>query len=1133
MPRSSRSSSRRASIAAEKKEKKGDNTAESSDNAAVGNDNTSTSPKPSEKIALSQINKPSEESIVLSYLRRHGLTDAASELQTILEKDKDDTSAAASATTTSKKNKRKRSKDDEEDDDKNKKLPPIDYDVKDEDLLEYEDIKNFNTNPSSSLVKKALGGGGYGYDLDAAPSIAMWGAGSLPPVLRNRKVTELLLEGRAVDNDTAEEDNDKAANDKDGDTQMEDTEKSKDKKKDAEEVEAMVNFRDEARRYIEGFTSLVTWILTLPDDPANPIVTPMICGRPPFSKTGVESKMETEGDKKESGNKETHTPHEGLVNLVKHSLATVENYDPSKPKPPAPHTLTLPLGATAAIPSEGDIEHDPLLLPPSCKPELLELSFPLLVHTYCELLTCGLEHTAVAMLDTYRHLYEAQHHTEIAELDKCQTTKRIVELNDDVLAQTALHSENRMLTSRIGEIAKHLGKVEAERNMLKHKVKRTDEEERLYQEHIKNIQKIKGMYGQTRDKVSTVTSKNDALTTKLQTLPFLRRLRALKWNITISSSAFGALTSFVSSRDELLPMSALLQSRCRLIVERRDPQPFCPPSILGDVDGNKEAEDICWAAPIDPIARAIEAGEDVALSGVPGSESHHKLAQSILTQSEALPFPKLRLEDGDESKDAESRAAVEFNRALLVNGFRRLQALELKQEYEAGLLPSSRSSQVHIADALQPSVLLATLCSSSSSLSNEADAGAGPTTPSPSWVESNVGIVSASICPPDGRLTAVGCDDAAVRIWSLDQSSKNKHDSSSLGEPSMVLLGHKNGFPVFDVDWTRNGRTLLSAGGDGSVRLWDTQAVGPYGKLSTTSSIQRNNANHTIGGPASTSLSSPVIPGAKAESLVQVGGTALSVYRGHAPSTPVWSVSSAPCGYYFASAGSDYTARIWTTDRTSPVRILSGHVSPSVNCVTWHTNCNYVVTASDDKTCRMFDIQTGKCVRLLSGSARGLNLVRVSPSGRYAAGSGYDGIVRIWDLSNGRLINELRAPSTDATQSAYSEGLVSAMTFSACGSALAVSGEDSTVRIWDVRGAGNHLSNPDYFAATRGSTATSSFSNGLSGAMPQSQMNRMPANERLRPGTREPTKIFKTNNISIRDLKFTKRNLLLAVGCSD
>ena len=209
---------------------------------------------------------------------------------------------------------------------------------------------------------------------------------------------------------------------------------------------------------------------------------------------------------------------------------------------------------------------------------------------------------------------------------------------------------------------------------------------------------------------------------------------------------------------------------------------------------------------------------------------------------------------------------------------------------------------------------------------------------------------------------------------------------------------------------------------------------------------------------------------------------------------------------------------------------MSGHVSPSVNCVSWHPNCNYVVTASDDKTCRMFDIQTGRCVRLLSGSTRGLNLVRVSPSGRYAAGSGYDGVCRIWDLGNGRLINVLRPESASSSPSNYSEGLIHSMSFSSCGTALAVSGVDCTLRIWDVRGAGNHLSNPDYFAAMRGPTATSSFSNGLSGAASKPQSELMPGSQRSRLGTRVPAKVFKTNNVSILDLKYTKRNLLLAVG---
>lgn len=359
----------------------------------------------------------------------------------------------------------------------------------------------------------------------------------------------------------------------------------------------------------------------------------------------------------------------------------------------------------------------------------------------------------------------------------------------------------------------------------------------------------------------------------------------------------------------------------------------------------------------------------------------------------------------------------------------------------------------------------------------------------------------------------------------------------------MVLLGHKNGFPVFDVDWTRDGRTLLSAGGDGTVRLWDSQAVGPYGRLSNIMTTKNQYSKPKVGGPSSTSLSSPAIPGSKAESLVEVGGAALCVYRGHAPSTPVWSVSSAPSGYYFASAGSDYTARIWTTDRTSPVRVLNGHVSPGVNNVAWHPNCNYVLTAGDDKTCRMFDVQTGRCVRLLSGSSRGLNLVRVSPSGRYAAASGYDGVVRIWDLGTGRLVNELRAATTAASSSTprhqqqlsstgnFSEGMIHAMSFSSCGAALAVASEDRAVRIWDVRGAGNHLSDPTYFAAARGADATSSFGGGNGGlGTTTSQLDRMPANELCRPGMRVPTKVFGTNGVNVMDLKFTKRNLLLAVG---
>lgn len=1235
-----------------------------------------------------------EESLVFAYLHKHGLSHAASELQSILKRkeleqleEEDDIEGGGSEVDGKK---RVRNEGENDGDARNQgagkeakkskptsTLPPIDYDVEEEEdsADEMEENGNVNkdeegggtptagaapggaaaavaavgkasnssgdqvtgsttaTSNNNTLLASATGGG-FGYDLDAAPTVALWGASAscnapplsksyLPPVqIRDAFAREMLslqrqggegggllrrprrremdgggdgdVDGNGVD-DNKEEDGDANMTDTSGgETDIEKTTtKENVEEGDEEEIEATL-FRDEARRYIEGYTSLMTWILTLPDDPANPIVTalpvfddataenPTRMGNNYSNVGGVGSedkgekvtnaggvdqnpttaaamsitrddndKMDVDNDSETNLQNRTtdvttksssHIPHEGLATLVKHSLVEAGYYGTTTTKIPTSN-LTLPLGASLAIPSASSFHYDPLLLPPSVKPELLALSFPLLVHTYCELLAVGLEHTLLAFLDTYRHLYEATYPNELSDLDHCRSTQCIVELNNDVIARSVLLSEMRVLSSQFPLVKRKLSEIEREYEQVKSKTARSDKEEKLLQYHDRRVAKYNNTLSWTHDKFIDLSSRNEALSKKLLALPFLRRVRAFKWNITISTASFEALTSFVSSRDDLLPMSALLQSRCHLIVERRDPLPFCPPAVLDDImdvnkkDGKKD-NSVRWAAPIHPVARAIEAGEDLAANGVTGSEPPHRLPRSILTHSEALPYPKIRLEDGDDTNDGEARAAVEFNRALLINGFRRLEALELKQEYEAGMLPcSGPTRQVHIADALKPSILLATICSSSSATQSEADVGAGPAADT-TWIEPNIGVTSASICPPDGRRVALGCDDAAVRIWSLDRSTKNDKSpnqndpsgASSMGEPFIVLLGHKNGFPVFDVDWTRNGRTLLSAGGDGTVRLWDTQAVGPYGELSNVTVHQKGDSTHTVGGPTSTSLSTVIVPGSKAESLVKVGGAALSVYRGHAPSTPVWGVASAPCGYYFASAGSDYTARIWATDRTSPVRVLSGHVSPSVNCVAWHPNCNYVITASDDKTCRMFDIQTGRCVRLLSGSTRGLNLVRISPSGRYAAGAGYDGVVRIWDLGNGRMVNQLRHENASSSPSSYSEGLIHAMSFSSCGAALAVTGSDCTVRIWDVRGAGNHLSNPDYFAASRGPTATSSFSNGLSSAASKPQMERMPGSERSRPGTRVPAKLFKTNNVSILDLKYTKRNLLLAVG---
>jgi transcription initiation factor TFIID subunit 5 len=212
------------------------------------------------------------------------------------------------------------------------------------------------------------------------------------------------------------------------------------------------------------------------------------------------------------------------------------------------------------------------------------------------------------------------------------------------------------------------------------------------------------------------------------------------------------------------------------------------------------------------------------------------------------------------------------------------------------------------------------------------------------------------------------------------------------------------------------------------------------------------------------------------------------------PSTPVWSVAFAPCGYYFASAGADGTARLWTTDRSVPVRLFTGHTAGNVNCVSWHPNANYIITGSDDKTCRLWDIQTGRTVRLLTGCSAGLNVVCISPQGRLAAAADHSGCVHLWDLATGKKVCEFRFDqniNSGGSSSPSPQSMIHTLCFSSCGTTLAAGGDDCCVRVWDVR-----------------SDALAEYS----------AIHTMPA------------KSFRTRRTMLLDLQYTSRNLLLSVG---
>ena len=781
---------------------------------------------------------------------------------------------------------------------------------------------------------------------------------------------------------------------------------------------------DEARAFVNSFVTLQTWVFGLPDSDSTRSLDP---------KTGISLKFMALGD---------NVPEQ--MHKLSKSVASIG--------------------------------------PPSTKPELLCVTFSLLVHTYCELLEVGMETTAQSVLRTFRSVYEPHYNTELADLDKCQTTEDMVRLNSHNSSHLDALARLKAVMVQVANYQLKKDELSADNSANNANPQYASAKKRKLAEYDHNIALLNQKYEEVA-KVATAAFE------KMQDLPFLRRARAVRWQLTLSAASYTLLSSFLSSRESLLPMNTLLLKQCEIQVEHRDPLPYLPACVLDDnaMPSKKRARiegDIKWAAPTQN--RQLEAGEET------------KDAENLKN----LPFPSYYLkEEYNSRKDGvRDKYKVEFNRALLMNGFRRLEALERKRGYEVGLRTGEPATMEDAAvNPLEPSILLSTLCASSSpgphlAQGRSVDAAA-------IWEESGIGLTCAKLCPPDGRRVAAGCDDAAVRIWSVFDDKNEEGDKKKDGavqEAAMVLLGHKNGFPVFDVSWNRDGRTLLSAGGDGSIRLWDTMAKGTFGSVTKMNQQKRK----SLTSPSSTTMTTPAVtdedtgmpvPRARPESNDdEANGAALAVYRGHSPQCPVWSVAFSPSGYYFASAGADGTARLWVTDRPTPVRIFSGHTSASVNTIAWHPNANYLATGCNDKTVRLWDIHTGRCVRLLNGCSEGINCVEISPSGRYAAGADYGGVIHLWDLGSGKKIKELR---TDKQHTIHS------LSYSNCGTALASGGDDCVVRIWDVRGAGtdqkSHL--------TTATTPTPMQVKKLHHAFP-------------------------TRRTVLMDLQYNKRNLLLSVG---
>jgi WD40 repeat protein len=101
--------------------------------------------------------------------------------------------------------------------------------------------------------------------------------------------------------------------------------------------------------------------------------------------------------------------------------------------------------------------------------------------------------------------------------------------------------------------------------------------------------------------------------------------------------------------------------------------------------------------------------------------------------------------------------------------------------------------------------------------------------------------------------------------------------------------------------------------------------------------------------------------------------------------------------------------KLWDVNTGNCIKTLTGHTN-WVWSVAFSPDGKTLVSSSYDQTVRLWDVTTGRCIRTLTGHTSEIYSVSFSPDGQTVASGCADQTARLWDASTGECLKILRAP---------------------------------------------------------------------------------------------------------------------------
>ena len=152
----------------------------------------------------------------------------------------------------------------------------------------------------------------------------------------------------------------------------------------------------------------------------------------------------------------------------------------------------------------------------------------------------------------------------------------------------------------------------------------------------------------------------------------------------------------------------------------------------------------------------------------------------------------------------------------------------------------------------------------------------------------------------------------------------------------------------------------------------------------------------------------------------------------------VWEVKFAPNDTLMVSGGIDPDTKIWNRVTGEVVHNLPHEIgSPAVD---FNSTGKLVATGAYDGKVRLWEVSTGKTLKMLKGNEGTIWSVDFSPNGTLIAAGSNDDKVTVWNVASGEIMYEF----TEATHNIWE------VVFNPTGELLAASGSDNAIRIYDI-----------------------------------------------------------------------------------